>query len=192
MRIPAPKPPIDKDELIAALDAGESGAWFARRNGFSRGAVYEVIRRNRLKIRRPPKRIRDEVDAALKNIWHSVRGRCENPTSPQYRNFGALGVRVCSAWQQFEAFRDWARETGYSRGKRLTCRSQRLGYRPSNCSWVSASEAIVRGMQFTGRGTFLVAAFGETKSATVWGRDPRAKVCAETIRSRIRVLCSGP
>jgi len=47
MRIPKPKPPIDVDDVLAARAAGESVAAYARRAGYSVGAVYDGPRRSR-------------------------------------------------------------------------------------------------------------------------------------------------
>ena len=36
--------------------------------------------------------------------WLRMKGRCENPKDGDYPNWGGRGIRVCSRWQDFEAF----------------------------------------------------------------------------------------
>jgi len=44
----------------------------------------------------------------LYQIWRSLRLRTTDPSNRQYRANGALGVRVCREWKEFEAFLAWA------------------------------------------------------------------------------------
>jgi len=100
-----------------------------------------------------------------------------------YRLYGAKGVRVCRAWHDFQAFQAWAQSSGYRHGKGLSLRVRSRGYAPGNCAWAIRGEVVREGFAASGRG---IRAFGETKSAEGWGRDPRAVVNSQTIRVRIR------
>lgn len=162
-----------------ALRGGETVAAYARRAGCTAGAVHDALRREGVRI---PRRRRSETDPRLYSLWRSLLDRCEKPGSQMYARYGAKGVRVCRAWHSFAAFQAWARETGYRPGRGLSLNVRSRGYTPGNCSWVArgavSREALVAG----GHG---IRAFGETKSARAWSRDPRAVVSGETIRSRI-------
>ena len=38
------------------------------------------------------------------NIWHNIIRRCYNPNCSSYKNYGAIGVKVCDRWLCFENF----------------------------------------------------------------------------------------
>lgn len=73
------------------------------------------------------------------NIWKCMRARCNNPDHPQRRDYGGRGISVCSDWDRFETFRDWAFENGYSEGLSIERIDVNQGYFPGNCTWADAS-----------------------------------------------------
>lgn len=78
-------------------------------------------------------------------VWLSMKQRCENPNSTQYRNYGARGIRVCDEWHSFENFKKWAYENGYDDlAPRGQCTIDRINvygnYEPSNCRWANAKQ----------------------------------------------------
>jgi len=96
-QVQKPKPPIDVDDVLAARTAGESIATYARRAGYSVGAIYDVLRRAGVMLRRPPRTVRDATDAALHALWRSIIDRCERTDHRKFALYGAKGVRLCSA-----------------------------------------------------------------------------------------------
>jgi len=36
--------------------------------------------------------------------WTSMKNRCSNPKSPDFKWYGERGIKVCERWQQFENF----------------------------------------------------------------------------------------
>lgn len=112
----------------------------------------------------------------LYSLWRSIRYRCERKRDRAYAQYGAQGVRVCDAWQDFATFQAWAKKTRGEPGQALLLRDPKRGYCPSNCSWGTKQEAARTGL----------TAFGETKSISEWARGRRAVVNAQTIRDRVR------
>lgn len=74
----------------------------------------------------------------LYKIWHAMRIRCNNPTNPNYRFYGAKGVAICEEWQNsFTAFRDWALSHGYADNLSIDRIDPFGNYCPDNCRWVT-------------------------------------------------------
>ena len=73
------------------------------------------------------------------SAWGRAKQRCYNPKDKGYRNYGALGITMCSRWRySFAAFlRDMGpRPEGYS----LERVDGTRGYYPDNCEWATRTE----------------------------------------------------
>lgn len=71
--------------------------------------------------------------------WNSMRQRCMNKNSHQYKYYGARGVKVCNRWDDFWKFvEDMGPKPGpeYSID-RIDTHSD---YSPGNCRWATAAE----------------------------------------------------
>jgi len=88
-----------------------------------------------------------QAGTRLYNVWKSMRQRCNNPHDHYYADYGGRGIRVCSDWDDYEAFYRWAMNSGYDPDASFgVCTIDRIDvnddYRPGNCRWVDlASQA---------------------------------------------------
>jgi hypothetical protein len=72
-------------------------------------------------------------------VWGAMMSRCRNPKSPQFRDYGGRGIKVCDRWKSSANFIA-------DMGKRptpkhtLERKDNNIGYGPDNCSWVGRSK----------------------------------------------------
>lgn len=76
----------------------------------------------------------------LCKLWRSLKYR----TSQNYINkdcYFDKGITVCDEWKDnWENFRDWAKENGYDRNLQIDRIDNSKGYSPDNCRFVSLKE----------------------------------------------------
>lgn len=65
-----------------------------------------------------------------------MRQRCNNPNDRGYANYGGRGIALCSEWNDYRAFEEWAMNNGYSKELELDRIDNDKGYSPDNCRWV--------------------------------------------------------
>lgn len=74
-------------------------------------------------------------------IWHGIKVRCYCRTSPNYKIYGAKGIRMCKEWKNDPwSFLNWADSSGFKPGlsiERLDCFGN---YNPENCTWIPREE----------------------------------------------------
>ena len=76
----------------------------------------------------------------LYKSWRAMRSRCNNPNTRTYKWYGAKGVKICDAWQNFANFRAWATQNGFQPGLTLDRLNTDVGYCPENCEFVTQSD----------------------------------------------------
>jgi hypothetical protein len=99
----------------------------------------------------------------LYEIWKGMRKRCYCSNRKEYKDYGAKGVRVCSEWDEFPNFRDWAMENGYADDLSIDRINPYEGYSPQNCRWVTRKE-----QENNKRNSVFITFNGETKTVTQW------------------------
>jgi hypothetical protein len=77
-----------------------------------------------------------ETKTALYKVWHAMLERCRNPNNEYYYRYGGRGITVCSKWQEYVPFAEWARTNGYQKGLYLDRENNDGNYGPDNCRWV--------------------------------------------------------
>lgn len=112
-------------------------------------------------------------------VWQCMLRRCYEPSSVSFRFYGAVGVRVCRAWQRdFMAFyRDMGpRPTPEHSIDRINHRGH---YSKKNCRWVTEVQ-----QQRNRRGNTLLTVNGETHCLAEWAEI--TGINQGTLKSRYR------
>jgi len=70
------------------------------------------------------------------NTWAGMIQRCTNPKDPEFKNYGARGVKVCDSWREdFNAF--YSDMGPKPEGTSLDRADNDGNYEPENCHWVN-------------------------------------------------------
>lgn len=92
----------------------------------------------------PPIRIVEGVKSSahpLQGTWGNMRGRCYNPNNKDYQFYGAIGIKVCSRWDDFALFVEDLRKLGpCPEGYTLDRIDSRKDYSPDNVRWASKTK----------------------------------------------------
>lgn len=97
--------------------------------------------KNRQKMNIKPNYKTGESRTRLYATWLDMKRRCSKPNCKDYKNYGGRGIFVTNEWiNNFNIFKKWAYENGYSDSLTIERINVNGIYEPSNCKWVPMSE----------------------------------------------------
>ena len=78
----------------------------------------------------------------LHRVWLTMRQRCNNPKCKSYQYYGRRGISVCSEWDDYTTFENWAFSHGYAEGLTIERVNVHGNYCPENCTWIPLAEQM--------------------------------------------------
>lgn len=111
-------------------------------------------------------------------VWSSMKQRCENQNTKEFRIYGARGIKVCARWHDFANF---IGDMGPRPSPRHSIdRTDNDGdYEPSNCKWATRTEQARNT-----RSNHVIEIDGQRKTIAEWSE--QSGLGRTAIQSRIR------
>ena len=75
----------------------------------------------------------------LYHIWQSMKYRCYNKNSAEFKNYGGRGIRVCEEWLDINNFINDMYPT-YKKGLQLDRKDNNKSYSFNNCNWITPKQ----------------------------------------------------
>lgn len=100
----------------------------------------------------------------LYKIWKSMRQRCNSSQHKDFSYYGGRGIRICTEWDDFKVFYDWAMASGYADNLSIDRINNDGNYEPLNCRWVTHS------VQQRNKRCKTITFNGETHTIEEWAK----------------------
>ena len=121
-----------------------------------------------------------ESTTRLYSIWQKMKARCYDANNNRYEHYGQRGIIVCDEWKNnFENFKHWALNNGYSDDLSIDRINNNGNYEPSNCRWATDIEQANN----KSNNKYIIIN-NETKTLAEWSRI--YKIHPSTVGARIR------
>jgi hypothetical protein len=79
------------------------------------------------------------IPSATYLSWQAMRQRCTNSNCPDWKDYGARGIRVCQRW--LKSFVNFLHDMGERpKGMTLDRKDNAGDYTPSNCHWATPKQ----------------------------------------------------
>lgn len=118
------------------------------------------------------------VPKEVSRTWSLLKYRCNNPNSPDYKDYGGRGITVCPTWVD-DVKQFYADMGDKPEGKTIDRIDNEKGYSKDNCRWATGKE------QSRNRSVSkMLTILGETKNLMDWSDQFGIK--PGTIRERLR------
>ena len=72
----------------------------------------------------------------LYRTWINMRSRCNNPKEHHFKYYGAKGIKICPEWNDFEVFKQFALEKGYTDNLTIDRIDPTGNYEPNNVQFI--------------------------------------------------------
>lgn len=82
---------------------------------------------------------KNATSSRLYRIWANMWTRCTNPKTNDFEQYGGKDITICSTWENFINFKDWAIANNYSDLLTLDRIDVSGGYSSKNCRWVTTT-----------------------------------------------------
>lgn len=117
----------------------------------------------------------------LYRIWAGIKSRCNNPHVQEYPRYGGRGITLCKEWLDFDVFREWSNNNGYSDDLTIERIDVNGNYSPENCKWITLAD-----QSRNRRNTIYVTYNNQEKTLKQWSKDTGIKY--SVLFSRLKYL----
>lgn len=78
----------------------------------------------------------------LYSIWKNIKSRVHNKNNTRYNSYGGRGILLCKEWEDYNNFKKWSLENGYSDCLTIDRIDNDGNYEPCNCRWSTNTQQI--------------------------------------------------